>query len=207
MFPTIYLARQRAPPYHAFPCHPSVSSAQAPSPRIMKSGPRAAARHGPKITNQQNITTQEKGSTQGGKGSDQKVPSTQGTPITLQFDGNVNIWEFRKRMGLKLHTPLHIELRLGSHHNLLNQKEDTTHTIDHQPRRSWNELKGKPSCFDRENIYKSDGNDLLHSESPEASNSCSGARYKNAKSGLHSPSHNNRHPPSHTHPVRCWLKH
>ena len=34
------------PPYHAFPCHPSVSSAQAPSPRIMKSGPRAAARHG-----------------------------------------------------------------------------------------------------------------------------------------------------------------
>ena len=115
--------------------------------------------------------------------------------------------EFRKRMGLKLHTPLHIELRHGSQHNLLNKKEDTTHTIDHQPRRSWNELKGKPSCFDRENRYKSDGNDLLHSESPEASKSCSGARYKNAQSGLHSPSHINRTPPTHTHPVRCWLKH
>ena len=89
--------------------------------------------------------------------------------------------EFRKRMDLKLHTPLHIELRHGSQLNPLNEKEDTNHAIEHQPWRSWNELKGKFNCSDRENRYKSNVNDPLHSESPAASNSCSGARYKNTQ--------------------------
>ena len=66
--------------------------------------------------------------------------------------------EFTKRMGLKLHTPLQFELRLGSQHNLLNQKEDTNHTIDHQPWKSWSQKQGKSSCSDRENRYKSNVN-------------------------------------------------
>ena len=92
-------------------------------------------------------------------------------------------------------SPVHIELRHGSQFNPLNEKEDTNHALEHQPWRSWNELKGKFNCPDSENKYISNVNDLLHSESFAAPKSCSAAKYKNTRSSLHLPSSNNRTPP------------
>ena len=103
--------------------------------------------------------------------------------------------EFRKRMYLKLHTPLHIELRHGSQHNPLNGKEDTNHAIEQQPWRSWNEKKERFNCSGSENRYTSNVNDRLHSESSPTPIRCSAAKYKNTRSSLHPPSSIKHTPP------------
>ena len=69
--------------------------------------------------------------------------------------GNIVVQEFRKLMGLKMNTPLHIELHQDNQHGHWGNHKCTSHTSKSHLRSAWSDLKDRAKSISNEEGNKS----------------------------------------------------